>query len=334
MRISIGLVLTCLVLSGGCRQGVNGTRSGYLRGPGGKLYYETHYPWFFGGAEWPPAETVVLLHGGMMDRRMWDEQIPALCRRYRVVAYDLRGFGRSSSPTLGYANEADLHAMIEHLHLERPHIVGLSLGGATAIDYALLHPDRVASLVLVAPGLSGFEWAPETVANYYDIIAAARDRSAAQAADLWLSHPYMQPASSNPSARERIRRILVENGASWLMNPLLERPMAPPAAQRLGEIRSPTTVIVGDRDIADIQKICDQIVREVPGARKVVVPGAGHIVNMEQPEAFIDVLLRALRSAEIHAMPDAANSESGKDAPALLPNGSSNTDTGKPPATE
>jgi pimeloyl-ACP methyl ester carboxylesterase len=263
-------------------------RSGFAPVPGGELYYETA----------GNGAAVVLIHGGGMDRRMWDPQFTRLARDFRVVRYDVHGFGKSPMPERGYSNCDDLAALLTHLDIDRADIVGLSLGGRIAIDFALAHPQRVHRLVPVAPGLSGYDWSQEQGERLTKLFYAARDESVEAAAELWLQDPYMAPACEDPQIEPVIRRIVMDNATSVLRPFYLERPLDPPADQRLGEIQAATLVIVGDRDVPDILQIVDKLAAEVPGARKEVIAGAGHIVNMEKPAEFDALLLDFLRAGD------------------------------------
>jgi pimeloyl-ACP methyl ester carboxylesterase len=232
-----------------------------------------------------------------MDSRMWDDQFPRLAVEFHVIRYDIRGYGKSPPADKPFFHHEDLHALLDHLRIDKASLVGLSLGGAIAIDFALAYPQRIEKLVAVAPGLGGFDWSADSFAGWRRIVSAAQAGDPDRAADLWLAEPMMAGVNENPAVRQRVRQILVDNGHCWLNNPLLERELDPPAARRLSQIRAPTLAIVGDRDVADIQRIVQQIDVEVPGARKVVIPGASHILNMERPAEFDRVLLEFLRTS-------------------------------------
>ncbi|MDO8632514.1 MAG: alpha/beta fold hydrolase, partial [Phycisphaerales bacterium] len=146
---ALGLVVP-LLACGCASSGRTHDDVGYLNAPSGKLYYEA-------AGDGPP---VVLIHGGQMDLRIWDEQVALLSPNHRVIRYDVRGYGRSPAPQKVYANHEDLAAVLDQLGLHRATLVGLSLGGGIAIDFAISYPDRVEKLVAVAPGLSGFDWSP------------------------------------------------------------------------------------------------------------------------------------------------------------------------------
>ena len=248
---------------------VNGTR----------LYYET-------AGSGPP---VVLLHGGNLDSRMWDDQLPFLAKSFTVTRYDIRPYGRSALTEKGFSSVDDLAALMDVLGITRASLVGLSLGGRIAIDFALTHPDRVDKLVLMGPGLSGFPFNQKDEA-VQAMMARARTGDARGAMELWLQHPMMAPAMARPTLAARIRPIAMDNARIWTNLAVGERVPNPPAIKRLGEIRAPTLVIVGERDVPDIQQIVTLIGAGVRGARTQVVPGAAHLPNLEDP-ALVNRLL-------------------------------------------
>jgi 3-oxoadipate enol-lactonase len=282
---SIALVGLSALFSGCAVRDGTLVRYGYAPTPGGKLYYET-------AGEGP---AVVLIHGGQMDRRMWDAQFKRLTQDFRVIRYDVRGYGKSPEARRPYSSHDDLRALLAYLGADRAHLVGLSLGGRIALDFALAYPQHVDKLVPVAPGLSGFAWPQEQRERAYRIAIAARDENLEAATELWLRDPCMAPAMENPAIAPRLRQLTFDNAHVWYMNYFLERPLQPPAVERLHEIKAPTLVIVGDRDVPDIQQIVEQLAAQVPDVRKVVIPGAGHIVNMEKPAEFNAALLGFLK---------------------------------------
>jgi pimeloyl-ACP methyl ester carboxylesterase len=179
----------------------------------------------------------------------------------------------------------------------KAHLAGLSLGGRIASDFAVTYPDRVASLVLIGPGLTGFrDDDPNAGRKFWAFVEAARDQGAQALADLWLKDPYLAPAATNPAFAAQLRRLAIENAHTWLVNPLLERTPKPPTAERLAEIRVPTLLVLGSLDVPYIHKAIALLEKSVPGAKKVVIQGSGHMVNMEKPEEHDRALLGFLAS--------------------------------------
>jgi pimeloyl-ACP methyl ester carboxylesterase len=239
---------------------------------------------------------VVLIHGGQLDSRMWDDQFDLLARKYAVIRYDVRGYGGSLPPDRPYSDADDLAALLDYLKVRRAHLVGLSLGGRIAVDFALVHPKRVRSLTLAGPGLSGYEapGAEEVDLRMWNLIQMARDQGPEKVTEAWLRDPFMAPAMGQPGLAARLRRLTRENAHCWLRNPVLQRPPAPPAAKRLGEIKAPTLLVLGDRDVPTIKANVATLTKGIRGSRKVVIQGAGHMVNMERPEEFNRLVLAFL----------------------------------------
>jgi pimeloyl-ACP methyl ester carboxylesterase len=272
-RVQIGLILFAALSCGGSERLAPAVQGSAPVEGEGRLFYEAR----------GEGEPVLLIHGGNLDHRMWDDQFDLLAERFRTVRYDVRGFGRSTPGDVEHSAHEDLLALLDHLDVERAHIVGLSLGGRIAIDFALVHPERVIDLVLAGPGLSGWRFTP---APWHDRLReAVQTGDVAAIAEAWLKSDYMAPAMENPELAERLRTITVENDDLWLRE-FRERRLDPLAVGRLEELQLPVLLILGDRDVPDIHDIVELIEQKVPDTRKVLIQGAGHMVNMERPEEF------------------------------------------------
>jgi pimeloyl-ACP methyl ester carboxylesterase len=138
-------------------------------------------------------DAIVFIHGGQLDRRIWDEQWESRATDDRCIRYDIRGFGKSAAPISPYSDREDLRGLLDHLGAAKATLVGFSLGAAIALDFALEYPARVSSLVLVCPGLGGFPF-KDKANDLRPVVDAARDESYDKAAELWLSNPYMAVA--------------------------------------------------------------------------------------------------------------------------------------------
>jgi 3-oxoadipate enol-lactonase len=263
------------------------SQKGYAAVNGTRLYYEV------AGAGHP----LVLLHGFSLDTRMWDDQFAAFAQRYRVVRYDARGFGQSAPPVEGvsYTHRDDLRALLSHLGITSAHVLGLSMGGAIAVTFALAYPEATTALVLVASVLFGM---PMT--SPFSAASAAREGGVAAARAEWLNSPLFAPAQEHPDIAGRLRAIIdTYSGWHWLhADPHTRSRSQPSAAQRLGEIRVPTLVVVGDRDTPDLLAASDALAAGIPHARKVVIPDVGHMANMEAPEQVNALVLEFLGEAK------------------------------------
>ena len=266
-------------------------QSGYVDVDGARLYYEQ------AGSGMP----VVLIHGGFLDHRMWDGQFDLVAQRYRAIRYDVRAHGRSRSDSVPFADEGDLRRLLDALEVPQAVIVGLSMGGRIAIDFALTDPDRVSGLVLVGSGMSGFEPRSDEIAHYIEDLRAAIPLGFPAVfetfAHWWCDGPYREPPDVDPDVRGRVLEMLAGSAQRWLYSDL-ERVLDPPAIGRLGEIAAPTLAIVGTLDVPDIDQLAHLIDQQIPGAERVYIPDVAHMVNMEKPAEFNEVLLEFLERVE------------------------------------
>ena len=211
--------------------------------------------------------------------------MPAL-GSHRVVRYDLRGFGRSTIANEPYTHAHDLAALLDHLGIARATLIGLSLGGGAAINFALLRPDAVAALVLVDSTLGGYRWSKEFADESSAVRTVAKLRGLDAAREAWLHLKMFAPAMRSSRTAARLRQMVRDfSGWHWLhADPGTS--ISPPAIERLAEIRARTLVVIGELDMPDFHTIADTLVAKMPDARKVVIPGAGHLPNLEKPAEF------------------------------------------------
>jgi 3-oxoadipate enol-lactonase len=269
--------------------------SQFLDVPGGKIAYEV-------SGEGPP---IVLLHQGIVDRRVWDREFPMLARDHRVARYDFRGYGKSPPATSEFYPTRDLKALIDHLRMERPLVVGPSMGGKIALDLTLSHPDRVGGLLLVAPGYSGMDYdhVPGGKATWEKderLSKAAADAFAAGKIDEATEHlRELWAAALTGSALEKFRVMVRENAAEVFAerSGQFEKREGGPAAARLNEIHVPTRLLVGDRDNPAMPGAAQFLARGIPGATVQIIPGADHLVNLSAPAAFDTALADFASSA-------------------------------------
>ena len=262
--------------------------NGFADIEGASLYYE------MAGA----GRTVVLLHGFSLDHTSWDDQFATFASRYRVLRYDLRGFGRSTSGEVEYSHANDLKGLLVYLNIPDVDLVGLSLGGGAAINFALLNPQMVRGLVLVAPSLGGYAWSPSYTEAQASLVAMLHQKGIGFVQQLWLRQPLFRRAMQNPQVAAKLKKMIdLYSGWHWL-HPTLGKPLSPPAIVRLREIAVPTLVVIGEDNAADQLRIAETLANGIANARKLVVPGAGHLVNMEEPAFFNQQVLEFLETIE------------------------------------
>jgi pimeloyl-ACP methyl ester carboxylesterase len=225
---------------------------------------------------------VVLIHGAVLDRRMWDHEASNWATHFRVVRYDLRGHGQSADIGEPYSPLDDLAAVLDATGVPRAHVVGLSKGSQVALDFAIAHPDRVDRLVLAGAAPSGFR-PTERVPGTDSLVAALRRGDIEAAGAVAASMPAF---AAPPDRAAWIRSIVMANARLFRQSPTAERPLTPPALGRLREVGAPTLIVVGERDSRDVIAASDSLARGIQNARRVTVPDAGHLVNVYSPDVF------------------------------------------------
>lgn len=235
---------------------------------------------------------VVLISGSNLDRRMWSADTVWLQPRFTVIRYDLRAHGQSDVPTAAFAHVDDLFSVLDELRISKATLIGLSAGSTIALDAALQAPARVERLILVAPAISGHV-PTERPAFFTDLVAALQARDYPKAQEVMLASPLFDVP---PGSRALVRTMVMDNNRLWTVPRELMKSAAQPAAGRLEEIKAPTLVLVGDRDLAAQREQADLLARRVSGARLVIVPQGGHMLNLTSPDAFRTAALEFLAS--------------------------------------
>ncbi|MBX3080060.1 MAG: alpha/beta hydrolase [Anaerolineae bacterium] len=278
----------------------NQAKQGFAPINGVELYYEIS----------GHGEPLILIHSLALHSGMWDEQVAAFKDRYQVIRYDLSGFGQSKQVTASDAD--DLNALLDYLGIQQAHLLGLSIGAELALNFTLTFPSRVKSLTLVSSALEGFEYSSQSEHNwqrFYEFVQARDFASAREEFLYWVVDGPVSPAA--PPVRERVRHMLETYTFVNFFPPenvgdmpgpasTTSEPAEPPQPQieRLGEIKVPTLVIVGDRDDPDIVKVGSVLADKIADARLITVQGAAHLINLEQPAVFNQSVLAFL--AGIH----------------------------------
>jgi 3-oxoadipate enol-lactonase len=242
------------------------------------------------------VRTVLLLHAGIADSRMWQPQIEALeAAGYRVIAPDLRGFGERRLEPAPFSNVRDAEAALDGPAV----VVGASLGGRVALELAVHRPDLVERLVLIAPGLPGWEWADDTRAGWAAEEAAYEAGDFETAAEgsvrLWVDGPNRSQEEIDVGFRAAVtgmvlRSYEMQEGA-WEAGAREEDVLDPPVSDRLDEIQCPTLVIVGEHDVADMRAIAAHVAESIDDAQLVTVANAAHLPSLERAGEVNSLLL-------------------------------------------
>ncbi len=282
--VSWALIALCLFCGGIQALAKGNVQTGMAEVNGIRLYYETP----------GSGPAVVLVHGGLVDSRLWDDQMKEFSKHHRVVRYDLRGFGRSAAAPEPFSHIEDLRALMDFLKIERATVVGLSLGGIIAADFALEHPERVERLVLVGAGLRGDKQPPDK--NAMKAYEAASKGIAEEFVNVTMKSGLHAAVREGTPAYARLRQMMLENfkAVSTFAPGFLKYPDQP-TIERLGQIKAPTLVVIGGEDAQNLKNVADTLAGGIPGARKVVIPGASHHPPVERPKEFNKAVLSFLR---------------------------------------
>jgi 3-oxoadipate enol-lactonase len=223
---------------------------------------------------------LVLITGSNLDRRMWNREAEWLSKQYTVVRYDLRAHGESDTAVREFSHHTDLIDVLDTLKIEKTTFIGLSAGAFIALDAALDIPARVERIVLAGPGVTGYTGKnpPQFPPEMFTAIQAKDYR---RVSEILLKTPVFAAA---PESQKLVREMVTENERLWTVDRKLMKAQ-PPTLDRLAQVRVPTLVIVGEKDVYQ-RDHAELIASRVPGARLVVIPGGGHIVNLTSPKEF------------------------------------------------
>jgi pimeloyl-ACP methyl ester carboxylesterase len=266
--------------------------SGYAEVNGTKLYYEVA----------GTGQSLVLIHGSFGDRRHWDFQFKEFSKKYKVLRYDVRGYGKSAlpNPDKAYTDSEDLNALMDFLKIRKANICGLSMGSGIAIDFALSYPDKCGSLILIGPRVAGDGSAEyrtanaDSVSNWISkVVTIVKNKGAKEGTDsLWTGNNPLSKAVLSSRTREALLKMGYEYSWWRYLYTNKREQVFPMAINKLGEIRIPTLIVTAEYDLALCKNVADIMAKNIPGAKLVSIKGAGHIMNMDKPKEFNKVIFK------------------------------------------
>ena len=265
--------------------------------PGASLYYET-----LGDPESP---ALLLLHAGIATLRMWDPQVAALAAHHFVIRFDARGFGQTTTENVEFSNRADATALLDHLGVARATLIGCSRGGTIAIDLAVAFPERVAGLVTIGSGPSGFPDVELTeredaLFDKLDAAFTARQwpRLARLEVTLWAVGPTRKPADVDPAFLALAQELNLRNVIHATEAPILI-PLEPPALDRVSDIDVPALITVGELDVTSALAHYEFLLEMLPQSSGCTFRGTAHLPSVEHPLEFQRVLISWLATNDL-----------------------------------
>jgi pimeloyl-ACP methyl ester carboxylesterase len=271
MALSLGLTLMA-----------GAARAAMAEVEGGQVYYETCGQ---------GTKTIVLLHDGVIDSASFDEMWPILCRDFRVLRYDRRGYGRSPAAKQAYSPQDDLRAVLAAAGVERTTLVGFSNGGALAVSYAIQHPEAVDRLVLAGAAINGFDVSKAFIDRNTHIVMPMIVGNVDGVIERASEDPYLF-APGHAAARERaiaIAKASPQDIRHQVRDPIRPWPSDLPG---MAALKIPTLILTGDHDIADVQAMAGAAQVLIPGSKRVVVADAGHMMQLEHPKEVTGLIAR------------------------------------------
>jgi pimeloyl-ACP methyl ester carboxylesterase len=231
---------------------------------------------------------MVLLHGSNLDSRSWDFVIDSLASARRVVRMDLRSHGGSMDATGPFSWVEDVVEVLDAVGARQAVLVGHSLGAQIALDVALEYQDRVAGLVLIAPAIGGMPLR-NPPAGIESLVAALRAGDFDGAGEALAAMPVMR-LYGDTTRHAFVRTMVRGNVRLFRARPEWIRQVSPPAIQRLGSIRVPVLVLMGDRDPTESNEAGRELVARVPGAGGETLAGCGHLIPLDCSASMLESL--------------------------------------------
>ena len=268
------------------------TKSGFVNVGGAQIYYET------AGKGIP----FVMIHAGVADSRQWNNEFEFFARNHQVLRYDMRGYGKSEPVDGEFSHMSDLASLLNTLELQGPLVLmGCSMGGGLAMDFALTHPSRMRALIMVGSGPSGLELDVLTPAKFAEAEKAYKagdlDLVAEIETQIWFDGTERAPQQVNQAMRKlayEMNRKALDHEAKKLGKRLPNTDVQ--AFDRLKELNIPVLVIVGAHDTPYILAAADYMIEKISSARKARIEDAAHLPNMDQPQEFQTIVNAFLES--------------------------------------
>lgn len=263
-------------------------KTGYLVVDKAKIYYE-----IFGS-----GEPVVLIHAGVTDSRMWNFQINELSKHFKVIRYDMRGFGKSSLPDSIYYPNIDLLTLLDSCNIEKVNLVGISLGSMQAIDFTINYPNRIKSLIISGPAFPDQPMSQETLNKSIEFNKIVKEKGADSAIYTLINDPFWSqtlPSKVYPKAKNLFQQILYENKKAFTVNWQLRKNTLG-LKDRLSEIKCPTLMFKAENEMPSMISNSNTLKEKIEGIKIVEIEKAAHLLNMERPDEFNKAIIEFIEN--------------------------------------
>ena len=296
MKNSIFTLLLLLPLFCFCQGEKFDPETGFAEVNNTKLYYEV------AGS----GEVILFVHGNFGDCRHWDYQFKPLSEEYKVIRYDVRGYGKSANPDPEevYYDYEDIKSLMDFLKIEKVHICGLSMGSGIAVDFALMYPERCHSLIPIGPWPSGYGTGEFTNDGtnmlwkvFGDVVKTLNEKGTKEATDYWWTGTdFVKTSVRSDQTLNELLKMGYDYDFWGFKNQNKRSNPSPPAINRLNEIKVPTLIVTAEYDMAPCITVADLMDKEMINAKKISIKDAGHCMNMEKPKEFNAELVNFIES--------------------------------------
>lgn len=236
---------------------------------------------------------VIFIHGFGEDLHSWDLLWPELASRLSALRYDLRGYGKSvDSATESFSHTDDLLALLDAQGIRQCSLVGISMGGAIALNFALNFPDRVEKLVLISPGMVAWEWSEAWRQLWGAVAAEARAGNLDEARQLWWQHPFFASTRNSPAAKLLHDSIMRFSGDQWIQD---RQESALPDIDRLYTLKPATLLLSAAKDFEDFRLIADVLDASTDKVTRIDHADLGHLLHLEDPQGCAREILHFLQ---------------------------------------
>ena len=262
------------------------TKTGFANINNAQIYYET------AGKGTP----LVMIHAGIADSRQWNNEFISFAQNYQVVRYDMRGYGKSEPVEGDFSHMSDLISLLDILELHAPlFMMGCSMGGGLAMDFALAQPARVKALIMVDSGPSGLKLDLPTLAKFAEVEKAFDNGDLDLVAEIETQIWFDGMNRTSDQVNQEMRKLAYEMDRTVLSHEIKQLGKRlpntdVPAFDRLTEIDFPLLVIVGAHDTPYILASADYMLEKIPSAQKAIIEDSAHLPNMEQPYKFQEIV--------------------------------------------
>jgi len=233
------------------------------------------------------GESIIFIHGFGLDSRMWRPQVEELSKTHQVIAYDLRGFGRSSLPIAVYSHVDDLNALIGHLGVSVVALVGHSFGGEIALNYTIKYPEKIKNLFLIASSLSGY---PFENILWEKLMELGKDSNIHEIKKRLLNHEIFDSLEDKAEVTNRVKRILKDYSCWHFLNKDLKKVEESDSMSQLEQIDIPVSIIIGEEDVKAQKEIAKILDKNLSKSTLNSIKDAGHMVNLEEPEKVSNII--------------------------------------------